>query len=115
MASTAITPGRFRVAGKKFPKVDWLMSPNLRVTYALLLFVVLASATNGYDGSMANGLLSLERFTKCMNNPLGSIKASSQFLCSLLTLPLTPYISDGLGQRWDICIGTIIIIFTVVL
>jgi MFS family permease len=75
-------------------------------------------ATNGYDGSMVNGLLSLDQFTTYMHNPSGSIKglfSGIMFLGSLLALPITPYIADGMGRRWGICIGSIIMIFAVVL
>lgn len=53
-----------------------------------------------------------------MNNPSGSIKglfSGIMFLGSLLALPITPYIADGLGRRWGVCIGSIIMIFAVVL
>jgi MFS family permease len=84
---------------------------------------------------MVNGLLSLDQFTNCeyhfrmfcfshadqssdMNNPSGSIKgifSGVMFLGSLLALPVTPYLADGLGRRWGICIGSIIMIFAVIL
>lgn len=116
--STDATPGYFRVAGKEFPNINWFKRSNLRSAYFLLFFVILTSATNGYDGSMVNGLLSLEQFKTYMNNPSGSIKglfSGIMFLGSLLALPITPYIADGMGRRWGICIGSIIMIFAVVL
>jgi MFS family permease len=67
---------------------------------------------------MVNGLLSLDQFTTYMNHPSGSIKglfSGIMFLGSLLALPPTPYIADGLGRRWGICIGSIIMILAVVL
>ena len=65
MVDTTKTPGHFRLAGKEFPEVTWYRLPHLRNTYLLLFFVILTSATNGYDGSMVNGLLSLDQFTDC--------------------------------------------------
>ncbi|ORY17454.1 general substrate transporter [Clohesyomyces aquaticus] len=118
MADTTVTAGHFRVAGKEFPHVAWWNLPHLRTTYFLLFFVVLTSATNGYDGSMVNGLLSLKQFKNYMHNPSGSIKglfSGIMFLGSLLALPITPYIADGLGRRWGICIGSSIMIFAVIL
>ncbi|KAH7127136.1 MFS transporter [Dendryphion nanum] len=112
------TPGHFVVAGKEFPNVNWWKLKHLRNSYFLLFFVILTSATNGYDGSMVNGLLSLDQFTDYMNHPSGSIKglfSGIMFLGSLLALPITPYIADGLGRRWGICIGSIVMIFAVVL
>ncbi|KAF2192874.1 MFS transporter [Zopfia rhizophila CBS 207.26] len=118
MADTTVTPGHFKVAGREFAAVKWWNLKNLRGTYLLLFFVVLTSATNGYDGSMVNGLLSLKQFKEYMHNPGGSIKglfSGIMFLGSLLALPITPYIADGLGRRWGICIGSSIMIFAVVL
>ena len=65
ITETTKVPGHFRVAGKEFPEVTWYKIPKMRQTYCLLFFVVLTSATNGYDGSMVNGLLSLDQFTDC--------------------------------------------------
>ncbi|KAF2279110.1 hexose transporter protein [Westerdykella ornata] len=118
MADNAVTKGHFKVCGKEFPEVTWFTRSNLRATYLLLFFVVLTSATNGYDGSMVNGLLSLDQFTSYMKGLSASIKglfSGIMFLGSLLALPITPYIADGLGRRWGICIGSIIMIFAVVL
>lgn len=53
-----------------------------------------------------------------MHNPSGSIIglfSSIMSLGSLLALPITPYIADGLGRRWGILIGSVIMIFSVVL
>jgi hypothetical protein len=62
---TTITKGHFRVAGKEFPNIKWWTRKNLRTTYFLLTLAILTSATNGYDGSMVNGLLSLPQFITC--------------------------------------------------
>lgn len=118
MASTEVTKGHFRVAGREFPEVSWWKIPHMRNTYLLLFFVVLTSATNGYDGSMVNGLLTLEQFKGYMNDPSGSIKglfSGIMFLGSLLALPITPYIADGLGRRWGIFLGSVVMIFAVIL
>lgn len=63
--SSAPTPGHFSVAGREFPNISWWNKKNLRTTYLLLILAVLTSATNGYDGSMVNGLLSLDQFDDC--------------------------------------------------
>jgi len=49
----------FEIAGQSFPAITWYKDPGLRRTYICLLFVVMTSATNGYDGSMMNGLQTL--------------------------------------------------------
>jgi hypothetical protein len=42
----------FEIAGRQFPRVTWYKDPALRRTYIILMFVVLTSATNGYEISM---------------------------------------------------------------
>jgi len=37
----------------------------MRTLYIALMFAVLTSATNGYDGSMMNGLQALDEWKKC--------------------------------------------------
>jgi len=53
-----------------------------------------------------------------MHHPNGSIKGLFSGIMSLgsfVALPVTPYIADGMGRRWGICIGSIIMILSVVL
>ncbi|KAK3072156.1 hypothetical protein LTR53_007349 [Teratosphaeriaceae sp. CCFEE 6253] len=112
------TKGTFRLAGQEFPAVTWYTDPALRRTYICLMFVVMTSATNGYDGSMVNGLQSLEPWQSYFNHPTGSLLGL--FACimsvgSLCALPITPYIADGLGRRWGIIIGCLIMILGVIL
>lgn len=46
----------FEVGGKEFPRITWYKEPGMRGMYFTLMLAVLTSATNGYDGSMMNGL-----------------------------------------------------------
>lgn len=95
------------------------------------MFVILTSATNGYDGSMVNGLQSLDIWQDCKSIPLTLEQHAGQdltqfldfnhptgstlglFNCimavgSLAALPVTPYIADGWGRRAGIMIGCVI-------
>ncbi|KAK5129161.1 hypothetical protein LTR08_003802 [Meristemomyces frigidus] len=112
------TKGTFRMAGREFPTVTWYTDPSLRRTYLCLMCVVITSATNGYDGSMVNGLQSLVPWQTYFNHPKGS--ELGLFTCimsigSLCALPVTPYIADILGRRWGIIIGCLIMVFGVIL
>ncbi|KAF2149855.1 hexose transporter protein [Myriangium duriaei CBS 260.36] len=114
----APSKGTFRLAEREFPKVTWYKDPSLRRNYIILMFVVLTSATNGYDGSMVNGLQSLDVWQNYFHHPSGSLLGL--FSCimsvgSLAALPITPYIADGLGRRMGILIGCIIMLLGVVL
>lgn len=61
----APTKGTFRLAEREFPRVTWFTDPAMRKTYICLMFVILTSATNGYDGSMVNGLQTLAPWQEC--------------------------------------------------
>jgi len=114
----APTQGTFRLAGREFPAVTWYKDPALRKTYICLMFVVLTSATNGYDGSMINGLQSLDYWQDYFGHPTGSLLgllACIMSIGSLVALPVVPYIADGLGRRWGIMIGCLIMILGVIL
>lgn len=108
----------FEVAGRQFPRVTWYTDPALRKTYLCLMMVVLTSATNGYDGSMMNGLQTLPPWQEEFNHPRGSILGilnAIMSIGSIVAIPVVPYIADGLGRRAGILIGCIIMILGVIL
>ncbi|KXS95683.1 hypothetical protein AC578_830 [Pseudocercospora eumusae] len=112
------TKGTFRLAEREFPEVTWYKDPGLRRNYICLMFVVLTSATNGFDGSMVNGLQSLEVWQEYFDHPHGSLLGL--FACimsvgSLVALPVVPYIADILGRKYGIVIGCLIMLLGVVL
>ncbi|KAI4850309.1 MFS sugar transporter-like protein [Aureobasidium sp. EXF-8846] len=113
----APTKGHFRLAGREFPKVNWLTDPGLRRNYICLMFVVITSATNGYDGSMMNGLQALKIWQSDFHYPsaasLGLLNAIMS-VGSLVALPIVPYLADGLGRRAGILVGCILMIIGVV-
>ncbi|KKK16915.1 hexose transporter protein [Aspergillus rambellii] len=108
----------FELAGRQFPRVTWYKNPGMRRTYICLMFVVLTSATNGYDGSMMNGLQTLEPWQEYFNYPKGSllgILSAIMSLGSLAALPVVPYAADYLGRRMGILMGCLIMILGVIL
>lgn len=54
------------LGGREFPFVVWHKDPGLRKLYALLATVILVSATNGFDGSMMNGLQTVDNWLNCL-------------------------------------------------
>ncbi|SMQ52647.1 unnamed protein product [Zymoseptoria tritici ST99CH_1A5] len=100
--------GTFRFVEREFPAVTWYKDPGLRKTYICLMMVVLTSASNGFDGSMVNGLQSLTPWQEYFNHPKGAhlgLFSAIMAVGSILSLPITPYIADGFGRRWGIIIG----------
>ncbi|KAL0576106.1 hypothetical protein V5O48_005880 [Marasmius crinis-equi] len=80
----------------------------LIILHAWLVLFLITSSTNGYDGSMMNGLQSLTQWKNDFNNPgssmLGLLNAI-QNIGSLAAYPMAPYVSDGVGRRMAILLG----------
>jgi hypothetical protein len=74
------TPSKptFELGGREFPRITWYKEPGLRNLYICILLAVLTAATNGYDGSMMNGLQALDQWKDCkiLPPPRGSLLIS---------------------------------------
>ena len=108
----------FTLAGRQFPAVTWYKDPALRRTYICLMFVVLTSATNGYDGSMMNGLQTLPYWQSYFDKPHGSLLGLLNCIMavgSLSAIPIVGYIPDLWGRRTGIMIGCTIMLLGVIL
>jgi len=108
----------FEVGGREFPRVTWWKEPGMRGLYVCLMFVILTSATNGYDGSMMNGLQALGQWKASFNNPGPDTRGLLNAIMSvgsIVALPVVPYIADYLGRRTGVMIGCSIMILGVVL
>ncbi|KAH6672370.1 putative lactose permease [Halenospora varia] len=90
----------------------------MRGLYVALMFAVLTSATNGYDGSMMNGLQALDQWKASFHNPNAATRGLLNAIMSvgsIVALPITPYIADIAGRRAGIITGCITMIIGVVL
>lgn len=66
MGAGGAVPTHNVLGGHEFPLVIWYKDPGLRKLYALLATVILVSATNGFDGSMMNGLQTVDNWQNCL-------------------------------------------------
>ncbi|KFX89994.1 hypothetical protein O988_08386 [Pseudogymnoascus sp. VKM F-3808] len=108
----------FEVAGREFPRITWWNEPGMRSLYICLGFVVLTSATNGYDGSLMNGLQAMNSWKREFHDPSTSARGLLNAIMSvgsICALPVVPYTADILGRRWGIIIGCTIMILGVIL
>ncbi|CEL03716.1 Putative Cellodextrin transporter CdtD [Aspergillus calidoustus] len=106
----------FTLAGREWPKVTWWKMKGMRFVYLTLWAAMITSATNGYDGSLMNGLQALEDWKKSYNYPEGStlgLLAASMSIGSMLAIPVVPYVADHLGRRVGVVIGCVIMLFGV--
>ena len=85
-----------------------LYNPRLIILNAWILLLLITSSTNGFDGSMMNGLQSLPQWQNAFNYPgssmLGLLNAI-QNIGVLVGLPFAPYIADGVGRRPSVILG----------
>jgi hypothetical protein len=74
------------IAATEAPQTDqrekwWFQDGGLLRLYFLIFIAVLSSATNGYDGSMMNGLQTLTYWQHCASiSFLGGLSANLLFL-----------------------------------
>ncbi|OAA65882.1 General substrate transporter [Niveomyces insectorum RCEF 264] len=96
----------------------WWHYPNLRLLNFLLIGCIICDITNGYDGSMLNGLQSLESWQDYMGHPkgtrLGTITNGTRY-GQLGALLFAATLMQRLGRRWPIVIGSSILLVGVVL
>ncbi|VDB83240.1 unnamed protein product [Peniophora sp. CBMAI 1063] len=91
----------------------WYKKHRLILLNLWIVLFLITSSTNGYDGSMMNGLQSLPQWTRFFHNPEGSILGllnAIQNIGSLSAYPFAPYVADGLGRRAAIGLGALIMI-----
>ncbi|TFK46860.1 general substrate transporter [Heliocybe sulcata] len=90
------------------PSRKWYNNKRLLALNGWIVLLLITSSTNGYDGSMMNGLQSLPQWTSYFNNPSGSrlgLLNAIQNIGSLAAYPFAPYVSDGIGRRGAVFLG----------
>ncbi|KAF8591257.1 general substrate transporter [Ramaria rubella] len=91
----------------------WYKNSRLLVLNGWIVLLLITSYSNGYDGSMMNGLLTLQIFEDDFNHPTGGklgLFNAIQNIGSLAGLPFAPYLSDWAGRRKTIFCGAVIMI-----
>lgn len=89
----------------------WLQNRGLVQLNLCLVLSLITSYTNGYDGSMINGLQIVPWWQDYFHNPTSStlgLVISVQNIGALLALPFAPILSDKLGRRKTLFTGALI-------
>ncbi|KAG6830912.1 hypothetical protein H0H87_006835 [Tephrocybe sp. NHM501043] len=111
-AGAAATTGTAAAYGHLIdPTRKWYNNRRIITLNAWIVLLLITSSTNGYDGSMMNGLQSLDQWKGYFNNPTGGklgLLNAIQNIGSLAAYPFAPYLSDGLGRRPTIFIGAVL-------
>ncbi|KAJ7485844.1 hexose transporter [Mycena latifolia] len=93
------------------PNRKWYNNRRLIALNAWIVLLLITSSTNGYDGSMMNGLQSLTQWKEYFHTPtkgkLGLLNAI-QNIGALAGYPFAPYMSDGIGRRPTVFFGAMI-------
>ncbi|KAJ5641448.1 hypothetical protein N7490_005448 [Penicillium lividum] len=96
----------------------WWHYPGLRSLNLLLLGCIVCDMTNGYDGSMLNGLQSIEQWQDALGHPtgtrLGNITSGTRYGQLGALLVAAPML-QRLGRRLPIVIGSCILLLGVAL
>lgn len=111
----------------KFDHVQWTKEPHLRKLYFMSAFLLIASATTGYDGMLMNANQQIDKFKEYYEdhgrvfwkddegeyqkdeNLLG-IMVNMFNIGSIISFFLTPYCADKLGRKPTIMVGCLIMI-----
>ncbi|KAJ3528956.1 hypothetical protein NMY22_g9196 [Coprinellus aureogranulatus] len=105
VASSGSTPGYAHLVD---PNRKWYNNRRLIALNAWILLLLIHFLHNGYDGSMMNGLQSVDQWRIYFNNPSGGklgLLNAIQNIGSLAAYPFAPYLADGLGRRTSIFFG----------
>ncbi|SPO03276.1 related to hexose transporter protein [Cephalotrichum gorgonifer] len=116
-----------RAEAPRFEKVNWTKEPHLRKLYLMSVFLLIASATTGYDGMLMNAGQQMDLFKDYYHehgnvfwkddkgeyqkdeNLLG-IMINMFNIGSIISFLMTPYLADRFGRKPLIMGGCVIMI-----
>ncbi|KAL4799497.1 hypothetical protein BDV19DRAFT_385266 [Aspergillus venezuelensis] len=93
--------------------LPWYHQPKLRQLYLMMVILLLASTSLGYNASLLNGLQTMDTWAAYFDNPTGSRLGLFGALPGIGTFSvflITRYISDGLGRRIGTAIDSALIV-----
>ncbi|TFK96723.1 hexose transporter [Pterulicium gracile] len=95
------------------PHKKWHNNRRLIVLNSWIFLLLITSSTNGFDGSMMNGLQSLPQWKLAFNDPDGAklgLLGAIQNIGGFSALPFSPYITDTFGRRVAVFLGCVLMI-----
>lgn len=96
----------------------WYRKRHLLMLNLLMVIPYCSSTTNGYDGSMLNGLQSMNQWQEFFGNPtgarLGSLSNGVTF-GQILAFPVAPWLCDHTGRRFPIFLGSALLVIGAIL
>ncbi|KAH8690337.1 general substrate transporter [Talaromyces proteolyticus] len=96
----------------------WYKQRHLLLLNIFMIIPYLSSTTNGYDGSMLNGLQSMNQWQQFFNFPtstrLGSL-SNGVIFGQIVAFPIAPWLCDNTGRRFPIFLGSFLLVIGAVL
>ncbi|KAJ5290002.1 transcriptional regulator family: Fungal Specific TF [Penicillium atrosanguineum] len=96
----------------QIPRVTWWRHPGLRKLYIMMPILFLGSSTNGYDGSLLNGLQTMTPWQEYFGNPSGStlgLFTAIQNIGGVCALFFSSYVADLCGRKRGVAIGLVVL------
>lgn len=100
------------------PPVTWWKEPGLRHLYLMMPILFLGSTINGYDGSLLNGLQTMEQWRSYFGYPTGAelgLFTAIQNVGAVCALPFSSYLADLFGRRIGVEVGITLIFLGVII
>ncbi|KAI5456700.1 general substrate transporter [Mariannaea sp. PMI_226] len=98
--------------------IPWYKKRHLLILNLFMIVPYLSSTTNGYDGSLLNGLQSMSQWQDYFGHPegtrLGSL-GNGVIFGQILAFPIAPWLCDHMGRRFPIFIGSIFLVIGAIL
>ncbi|KAJ5747658.1 uncharacterized protein N7511_009354 [Penicillium nucicola] len=91
----------------------WYKQRHLLLLNLGMIIPYLSSTTNGYDGSMLNGLQSMSQWQHFFDSPTGTRLGSLSngvIFGQILAFPIAPWLCDHMGRRFPIFIGSALLV-----
>lgn len=101
----------------KDPK-PWYKQRHLLILNLAMIVPALSSTTNGYDGSMLNGLQSMNQWQDFFGHPTGTRLGSlgnGTIFGQILAFPIVPWLCDHTGRRFPIFLGSALLVIGAIL
>ncbi|KAJ5864222.1 uncharacterized protein N7529_006138 [Penicillium soppii] len=96
----------------------WYKQRHLVLLNLGMIIPYLSSTTNGYDGSMLNGLQSMSQWQHFFDSPTGTRLGSLSngvIFGQILAFPIAPWLCDHTGRRFPIFFGSLLLVIGSVL
>lgn len=118
------TTSKEKIVGKAIAEVlpengkPWYREKHLLLLNMLLIVPLLSSAASGFDGSLMNGLQSMEEWRFQFNDPKGTMLGlvnAAQNIGALIGPFISVIISDKFGRKWAMFTGLFFIIVATII